>query len=93
MQEILIFEEENSLQLEKNHIILDELKRFMNEQIFDREIAVEYEWSGIMAFGPQHQKTPIVKEIAPNVILAARLGGMGVALSATVAKDVLALLS
>ena len=79
--------EETSFKLEPNHIIIDELKRFMNEQIFNKEVAIEFEWSGIMGIGKENQKTPLVKEVEPNVYLAARLGGMGVALSALIAED------
>ncbi len=64
----------------------------MNEQICGREVAIDYEWSGIMGMGKNEQKMPIVKEIEPNVFLAARLGGIGVALSAHVAEEVVGLL-
>ena len=78
---------ETSYEIGPNETILAELKRFMNEQIYGREIAIEYAWSGIMGMGKDHQKLPIVKEVEPNIYLAARLGGMGVALSANVAED------
>ncbi|MDA8886040.1 FAD-binding oxidoreductase [Bacteroidia bacterium] len=82
-------EEETSYKLDTNTTIVDELKRFMNEQIFGREVFIEYQWSGIMAMGKgeTQQKTPIVKEVEPNIYMAARLGGMGVALSANVADE------
>ncbi|NNJ55152.1 MAG: FAD-binding oxidoreductase [Bacteroidia bacterium] len=83
--------EETSFKLEPNYIIIDELKRFMNEEIFGNEVSIDFEWSGIMGLGKENQKTPIVKMVEPNVYLAARLGGMGVALSALVAEEITAL--
>ena len=41
------------------------------------------------AMGKSKQKMPIIKKLEPHVFLAARLGGMGVALSASVAEDIL----
>lgn len=84
----LEIEEETSFHLEPNETILSELKRFMNEQIFGREIKIEHQWSGIMGVGKANEKKPIVKELEPNVYIAARLGGMGVALSTEVAEEV-----
>ncbi len=86
-------EGETSYEIETNETIVAELKRFMNEQIFGREVAIEHQWSGIMGMGKDHNKTPIVKEVEPNVYLAARLGGMGVALSANVAEEVVSLMT
>ena len=85
-------EGETSFELESNETIITELHRFMNKQIFGREIAIEHQWSGIMGMGKDHKKLPIVKELEPNIYLAARLGGMGVALSAEVAEEVVAII-
>jgi hypothetical protein len=41
-----------------------------------------------MGMGKDNKKLPIVKELEPNIYLAARLGGMGVALSAEVAEEI-----
>lgn len=79
---------ETSQKFEQNDIILAELKRFMKEYILDREVRIDYTWSGIMGLGNKKQKTPIVKKVDSQIFLAARLGGMGVALSASVAEDV-----
>jgi glycine/D-amino acid oxidase-like deaminating enzyme len=83
---------ETCYELESNETIITELHRFMNEQIFGREIAIEHQWSGIMGMGKDNKKLPIVKPLEPNIFLAARLGGMGVALSAEVAEEVVELL-
>jgi glycine/D-amino acid oxidase-like deaminating enzyme len=79
---------EMSFEIDSNEIIVAELKRFMNEQIFGREVAIDHQWSGIMGMGKDHIKAPIVKEVESNIYMAARLGGMGVALSANVAEEV-----
>ncbi len=42
-------------------------------------------WSGILGIG--EQKKPIVQEAAPNVLVAVRLGGMGVALGSLVGEQ------
>jgi gamma-glutamylputrescine oxidase len=85
-------EGETSFEIETNEAIIAELKRFMNEQIFGSEVAIDYEWSGIMGMGKDNKKLPIIKKLEPNVFLAARLGGMGVALSANVAEEVVELI-
>jgi gamma-glutamylputrescine oxidase len=81
-------ETETTFDFNQNESIIQELKRFMNEQIFGEEVAIEFEWSGIMGMGKGKQKTPIIKEVEPQVFVAARLGGMGVALSALIAEEI-----
>lgn len=61
------------------------LKDFLTREILQRPVNIEMEWSGIMAMG--RQKKPIIREVQPQVYLAARMGGMGVALSAVVAEE------
>ncbi len=48
-----------------------------------------YWWSGIMGVGPE--KVPIVRRVAPQVHVAVRLGGMGVAIGSLVGEEVAAL--
>lgn len=79
---------ETTIELGVNTKLVDELKSFLFEKILGSEVAIEYQWSGIMGMGTEKQKSPLVKELEPNVILAARLGGMGVALSSLVAEEV-----
>ena len=64
----------------------------MEEQIVGRPVKIDYKWSGIMGMGKSQQKNPIIKEIEPQLFMAARLGGMGVALSASVAEDLVNLM-
>lgn len=74
-----------------NEAILQELKQFMREHITAKEVKIDYTWSGIMAIGKEGEKSPIVKELEPGIVIAARLGGMGVALSAVVAEEAVCL--
>lgn len=83
-------EGEESTQFGQNDKVLDELKRFMKEVIVEKEVKIEYNWSGIMAMGGS--KLPIVKKVDNGVYLASRLGGMGVALSSIVAQELVELI-
>ena len=63
------------------------LFRFLKEHVLGRkeEFSFEYSWSGILGVG--QSKSPIVKKVSPNVIVAVRLGGMGVAIGSMVGKQ------
>ncbi|WP_118949912.1 NAD(P)/FAD-dependent oxidoreductase [Taibaiella helva] len=54
------------------------------------KVAVAQRWAGIMAFG--EAKRPVVQQFSPHVYGAFRMGGMGVALGAAVARDCVQLL-
>lgn len=86
------FKGEESDKFEANETVERELKRFLYEEIFDKEVKIESKWSGIMGMGTSKEKTPIVKEVEPGVFMAARLGGMGVALSSMIAEDLVNLM-
>lgn len=47
-----------------------------------RDVAVAHRWSGTMAFGPE--RAPWVTRVRPHVWAGVRLGGMGIALGASV---------
>ena len=70
-----------------NKAVVEELKRFLFEEILGRQVQIDYQWSGIMGMGARGHASPIIKEVEPNVFMGARLGGMGVALSAIVAEQ------
>lgn len=55
----------------------------------DRKVTIDQRWSGIMAFGKDKQ--PIVQSFGTRVHGAFRMGGMGVALGASVARELAAL--
>lgn len=55
------------------------------------DVEIDMEWSGIM--GMTENKEPIIKEVEPNVWVAAGLSGMGIAIGMQVAKDVVSELS
>ena len=46
---------------------------------------IEYEWSGVLGLGAD--RSPRAASLAPGVVLAAGLGGMGVALSGLLARE------
>jgi hypothetical protein len=46
---------------------------------------IDYSWSGIMGIG--NKKKPILKQLSNNVSCGVRLGGMGVAIGASVGRD------
>jgi len=82
---------ETSLVFESNDTILSELKEDLHSFILPGlEVSIESNWSGIMAFGKS--KNPIVKKDSENVFVAARMGGMGIAIGAGVADDLIKLL-
>ena len=42
-------------------------------------------WSGILGIGKQ--KKPIVQHVSPNIVVAVRMGGMGVAIGSLVGEE------
>ncbi|MES2726163.1 MAG: FAD-dependent oxidoreductase [Bacteroidota bacterium] len=87
----LAFEEETTTAFEINIHIQDELKRLLKTLILpNTPFEIDYEWCGIMAFG--EDKLPIIQKQSKNVVVGARLNGMGVALGSKIAKDVVSLL-
>ena len=50
----------------------------------DRKIEIEGWWSGVLGIGSQ--KKPIIEHVSPNVVVAVRMGGMGVAIGSLVGE-------
>jgi len=85
------FEGEETTDFGINPTIREYLFGIMNEVIFPKNAPkIEMEWSGIMAFGAD--KRPLVQKSHPNVAMAIRLGGMGVAIGWQTASELVNLL-
>jgi gamma-glutamylputrescine oxidase len=83
------FDEERTMDMSTSSSIQDHLQEYLDEIILPNhkgQYTIEHRWSGIMAMGSE--KTPIVKELMPNIFCAVRMSGMGVALAPIVAKDI-----
>ena len=82
-------EAETTAKLGLTNTILDELTRFLRETIcLNENPVIEYTWSGIMGVGAE--KAPIVKRLSNHIVLAVRLGGMGVAIGCLVGREAVA---
>lgn len=67
------------------------LENYIKQYIFpNQKFEIEMHWSGIMAMG--NQKVPIVKRIDNHLLVAVRMGGMGVALGPVVSDEIMELL-
>ncbi len=78
--------QEETTQLGGNEKIKKALQRFLHQVVLpDRNATIAHWWSGILGVGPA--KTPLVTRIAPNVIAAVRLGGMGVAIGSLLGAE------
>ncbi|MCJ0741730.1 NAD(P)/FAD-dependent oxidoreductase [Pedobacter montanisoli] len=67
--------------------ILQALSAILKDIILpDTAFEIDYNWSGIMAFG--NQLEPIIKEVEPDVFCAVRCNGMGVAMGSQTGQDV-----
>lgn len=86
----LDFEGEQTIDMELNEKIQSRLITLLHEMILPNHVfEIEQQWSGIMAFG--EDKWPVVKALSGKVFGAFRMGGMGVALGAGTAKEVVEL--
>jgi glycine/D-amino acid oxidase-like deaminating enzyme len=87
----LDFEGERTNEFGNTPIIMNRLKQMLDEMILpNQKYTIDYTWSGIMAFG--ENKSPIVKQAAPNIYCAVRLGGMGVAIGSLVGSEAVELM-
>ncbi len=66
--------------------IVDYLRTLLQKHILPTQpFEIEHQWSGILGVG--QQKKPIIKEVKPNLIVAVRMGGMGVAIGSLVGEE------
>jgi gamma-glutamylputrescine oxidase len=78
--------QETTAQIEKY------LEQFITEILVPNEpFTIDYKWAGIMGMGAS--RMPIIKEIHGGLFCGVRMGGMGVAISANVAKKLSNLVS
>ena len=83
----LDMEKEITPEMERNDKIYNYLLRFLSETVIPgKEFKIDFEWSGTMGVG--EEKSPIIKYVQPNVLVAVRMGGMGVAIGTNVGKKV-----
>ncbi len=72
-------------------LIQNALLQLLNEVILPgQNIPAESWWSGILGLG--ERKAPIVQIVAPNIAVAVRMGGMGVAIGTLVGEEAAELL-
>ncbi|HRG58167.1 MAG TPA: FAD-binding oxidoreductase [Bacteroidia bacterium] len=87
----LDFEGERTTEFGNTPLIMSKLKEMLDNMIIPNQVyKIDYEWSGIMAFG--ENKSPIVKQVSSNIFCAVRLGGMGVAIGSLVGKEAVELM-
>ena len=83
----LDFSGEETYELSNSPIIIDYLKDILTNCIdFEKNIVYDYMWSGIMGFGQKLE--PIIKKIKPNLFVAARCNGMGVAIGSLSGSEI-----
>lgn len=80
-------ETEQTHEFSKNDSIIDKLIDTARNDLGISRFELDHSWSGIIATGSS--KRPIVKRISEGAIVAARSGGMGVAISSQIAFQVL----
>jgi gamma-glutamylputrescine oxidase len=82
----LDFAGETSTEFETTQLIQEKLQQYLNELILpNTPVGIDYSWSGIMAVGSE--KKPIIQKTNKNIAFGVRMGGMGVAIGASVGKQ------
>jgi gamma-glutamylputrescine oxidase len=81
----LDFEGETSFDFQTTSRIQQQLETYLREMILPgKNFQIEQRWSGIMGLGPN--RSSILKKLDEHVIVAVRMGGMGVALGSLIGK-------
>jgi len=76
---------ETTDKLENTDEILDYLERIAKDKILNNfDFKIEHVWSGILGVGDE--KMPLVESINEDVIIAIRMGGMGVAVGSYIGR-------
>jgi glycine/D-amino acid oxidase-like deaminating enzyme len=83
----LDFQGENTTEINTTEKIMSHLEYILRTIILPKQdFVIAHRWAGIMAFGADKQ--PIIKFHSPNILLAVRMGGMGVAIGSQVGDEV-----
>lgn len=86
----MAFQEEETQVFGITDRIQSQLELLLREIILPNiHVEIDMRWSGIMAFGTQ--KVPVVEMVSKNVLVAARMNGMGVAIGGIIAEEAAAL--
>ena len=79
------FSGETTTEFDTTTLIQEKLRHYLHELILPHvPVEIDYSWSGIMAIGSE--KKPIIQKTNKNVAFGVRMGGMGVAIGASVGK-------
>jgi glycine/D-amino acid oxidase-like deaminating enzyme len=85
------FEAENTTSFGTTEKIMNDLIQKLQEIILpETPFEIDQSWSGIMAFG--EDKFPILERINQHIIVAARLGGMGIAIGSELGEQAAAMI-
>ena len=85
----LFRQEETSLDMRTTANVQTYLESYIKEVLIPKQkYTVINRWSGIMAFSRSGEKSSLIYWEEPNLLVAARMGGMGVALAPKVGEDV-----
>jgi gamma-glutamylputrescine oxidase len=86
------FSGETTTEFDTTNVIQEKLNKYLSEIILpNTPFEIDYAWSGIMAVGSE--KKPIIQKMNKNVAFGVRMGGMGVAIGASVGKQLSKLFS
>lgn len=80
----LDFQAENTSEINTTEKVMNHLEHLLKTIILpnEKEVRIAHRWAGIMAFGAD--KKPILQFHSPNILVAVRMGGMGVAIGSQV---------
>jgi glycine/D-amino acid oxidase-like deaminating enzyme len=82
----LDLEREKTAEFGSNTLIRSALEKLLHTVICpDQPVEIDTWWTGILGLGPV--KKPIVEKFSPNVVVAVRLSGMGVAIGTLVGQE------
>ncbi len=80
-------DKETTTEMKPNEVIDQHLLKLLKEVVLpDKKFTIDHQWSGIMGVG--EEKSPIIQYVKENVLVAVRMGGMGVAIGTNVAQKV-----